>query len=116
MSFWVTTSQLRGWATPNGGRGSRPPRSAFMTLIVRSLRVVLAVLTVALGASALTVLGLPTNGPAAAYTTLPTGWKLCVLQGTGAPATVANVADLDGWQVQEGGSTNNTAAYNPFNT
>jgi hypothetical protein len=87
-----------------------------MTLIVRPLRVVLAVLTVALGASALTLLGLPANGPAGAYTTLPTGWELCVLQGTGAPATVANVADLDGWQVQEGGSTNNTAAYNPFNT
>jgi hypothetical protein len=86
-----------------------------MTLIVRPLRVVLAVLTVVVGASALTLFGLP-SGPAAAYTTLPTGWELCILQGTGAPATVANVADLDGWQLQEGGSTNNTAAYNPFNT
>ena len=87
-----------------------------MTLIVRLLRVVLAVVTVALGASTLTLLGLPASGPAAAYTTLPTGWELCVLSGTGAPATGANVADLDGWQVEEGGSTNNTAAYNPFNT
>ena len=26
------------------------------------------------------------------------------------------MADLDKWQVEEGGSTNNTAAYNPFNT
>lgn len=49
-------------------------------------------------------------------TPLPAGWELCVLQGVGAPATQANVADLDEWQVAEGGSTNNTAAYNPFNT
>jgi hypothetical protein len=49
-------------------------------------------------------------------TVLPPGWELCVLQGVGAPATQDNVADLDEWQVAEGGSTNNTAAYNPFNT
>jgi hypothetical protein len=87
-----------------------------MTLILRSLRVVLAVATVALGASGLTLLGVPASAPAGAATPLPTGWELCVLQGTGAPATTANVGDLDGWQLEEGGSTNNTAAYNPFNT
>jgi hypothetical protein len=49
-------------------------------------------------------------------TPLPAGWELCILQGVGAPATQANAADLDEWQLAEGGSTNNTAAYNPFNT
>ena len=49
-------------------------------------------------------------------TPLPPGWELCVLQGLNAPVTAANVTDLDQWQAAEGGSTNNTAAYNPFNT
>ena len=49
-------------------------------------------------------------------TALPAGWELCVLQGVTAPATRANVDDLDEWQAAEGGSTNNSAAYNPFNT
>ena len=49
-------------------------------------------------------------------TALPAGWELCVLQGVAAPATQANVDDLDEWQAAEGGSTNNSAAYNPFNT
>ena len=49
-------------------------------------------------------------------TPLPPGWELCVLQGLSAPVTAANVVDLDQWQAAEGGSTNNTAAYNPFNT
>ncbi len=39
-----------------------------------------------------------------------------MLGGLAAPATQANVADLDEWQAAEGGSTNNTAAFNPFNT
>ena len=47
-------------------------------------------------------------------TLLPSGWELCVLQGVGAAGTADNVANLDEWQVAEGGSTNNTAAYNPF--
>ena len=47
---------------------------------------------------------------------LPSGWEICILQGLGAPATSANVADLDAWQAAEGGSTDNTMAYNPFNT
>jgi hypothetical protein len=38
------------------------------------------------------------------------------LEGVTAPATAANVADLDEWQAAEGGSTNNTAAFNPFNS
>jgi hypothetical protein len=55
--------------------------------------------------------------PAVAITTmLPPGWELCLLQGVGAPVTQDNVADLDEWQLAEGGSTNNSAAYNPFNT
>lgn len=49
-------------------------------------------------------------------TRLPVGWELCVLEGVGAPATQDDVTNLDGWQAAEGGSTNNTAAYNPFNT
>ena len=59
------------------------------------------------------------GGPAAASgadTPLPPGWELCVLEGLAAPATPANIADLDEWQAAEGGSTNNTAAYNPFNS
>lgn len=58
------------------------------------------------GAGASTKIGTP----------LPPGWELCVLAGVGAPASQANVADLNEWQAAEGGSTNNTAAYNPFNT
>jgi hypothetical protein len=89
-----------------------------MTRIARLLRTVLAVMTVALSASVLTLTGLSSSGPAGAYvgTALPPGWELCILQGTSAPLTADNIADLDGWQVEEGGSTNNTAAYNPFNT
>ena len=49
-------------------------------------------------------------------TMLPAGWELCVLQGLAAPATQANIDDLDEWQAAEGGSTNNSAAYNPYNT
>ena len=61
--------------------------------------------------------GAGTAGAVAAVgTPLPPGWELCVLAGVQAPATRANVADLDEWQAAEGGSTNNTAAYNPFNT
>ena len=59
------------------------------------------------------------GGPAAASgadTPLPPGWELCVLEGLAAPATPANIADLDEWQAAEGGSTNNTATYNPFNS
>ncbi len=82
-------------------------------------------MTLALGVAALGVGLAPwaENGlPAAATssgggeTPLPDGWELCVLQGLSAPANQANVTDLDEWQVAEGGSTNNTAAYNPFNT
>jgi len=58
---------------------------------------------------------LPNPGPGIG-TLLPAGWELCVLQGIGASMTAGNVADLDEWQVVEGGSTNNAAAYNPFNT
>ncbi|HXX88615.1 MAG TPA: hypothetical protein VEI83_00165 [Acidimicrobiales bacterium] len=49
-------------------------------------------------------------------TMLPPGWELCILQGVGASASAANITDLDEWQLAEGGSTDNTAAYNPYNT
>jgi len=81
-------------------------------------------LRIALGVVVLGVVGFGSPGraspspiPRASFgTPLPPGWELCVLQGVGAPGTPDNVANLDEWQVVEGGSTNNTAAYNPFNT
>jgi len=39
-----------------------------------------------------------------------------VLQNLSAPATATTVADLDEWQIAEGGSTANDYNYNPFNT
>jgi hypothetical protein len=58
----------------------------------------------------------PSNPGAGVGTPLPSGWEVCILQGVGAPVTPDDVANLDVWQAAEGGSTNNTAAYNPFNT
>lgn len=88
-----------------------------MTRIVRSVGFVLALATAGLCGSAF---AWTVGGTAAAQsggtTALPPGWELCVLQGVTAPATQANVTDLDEWQAAEGGSTNNTAAFNPFNT
>jgi hypothetical protein len=81
-----------------------------------STRLLLAAATAVLGVCALPALSGVGVGAAGADTPLPAGWELCILQGVGAPATQANVADLDEWQLAEGGSTNNTAAYNPFNT
>ena len=75
--------------------------------------------TVVAAASALVCISasaLLSSAPAGGSTALPAGWELCILQGVGAPATQANVSDLDEWQLQEGGSTNNSNAYNPFNT
>jgi hypothetical protein len=88
-----------------------------MTRIFRNVGFVLALATAGLGLGAF---AWTTGGPAAAqgggFTPLPPGWELCILQGLTAPATAANVADLDEWQAAEGGSTNNTAAFNPYNT
>ena len=88
-----------------------------MTRIFRSVGFVLALATAALCGG---TLAWTAGGTAAAqsngFTPLPPGWELCVLEGVAAPATAANVADLDEWQAAEGGSTNNTAAYNPYNT
>jgi hypothetical protein len=85
----------------------------------RSPTVRVAVVVAALAVGGLLLPATPT-GPAAAVsdvgTPLPPGWELCVLQGVGAPVTNANVADLDEWQAVEGGSTDNTAAFNPYNT
>ena len=81
------------------------------------VRLLLAAATAVLGICAFSsVAGASMKDTATADTPLPAGWELCILQGVGAPATQANVADLDEWQLGEGGSTNNSAAYNPFNT
>jgi hypothetical protein len=88
-----------------------------MTRILRSVGLALAIAAAGLGGSALTATaGGATPAQSAGGTPLPPGWELCILQGVNAPATQADVADLDAWQAAEGGSTNNTAAYNPFNT
>jgi hypothetical protein len=88
--------------------------------MTRSLRIVGLALALVITGLGGTVLGWTAGGTAAAQsgggTPLPPGWELCVLDGLSAPATPANVADLDEWQAAEGGSTNNTAAFNPFNT
>ncbi|MBV8462927.1 MAG: hypothetical protein JO368_06515 [Acidimicrobiales bacterium] len=83
-----------------------------------SVRVALVLIMASLGVGALTSTtgAAPMMVSAPGDTALPAGWELCILQGVAAPATVANVDDLDEWQAAEGGSTNNTAAYNPFNT
>ena len=82
----------------------------------RSARLLLTAVTAAVGLCALPALAGAAMHASSSETPLPAGWELCILQGVGAPATQANVADLDEWQLAEGGSTNNTAAYNPFNT
>ncbi|MFZ0251307.1 MAG: hypothetical protein WAL61_15275 [Acidimicrobiales bacterium] len=87
-----------------------------MTRIFRSVGFVLALATAGLGAGALAWTSAGTASAQSAFTPLPPGWELCVLEGVTAPATAANVADLDEWQAAEGGSTNNTAAFNPFNS
>ena len=90
-----------------------------MPRFISSVRIVLALLVAGLGLCALssTAGAAPVAAVAApGDTMLPAGWELCVLQGLAAPATQANVDDLDEWQAAEGGSTNNSAAYNPFNT
>jgi hypothetical protein len=82
-----------------------------------SVRLVLAAAVAVLGIGAsVSVSGASIKGVMAMDTPLPAGWELCILQGVSAPATPANVADLDEWQLAEGGSTNNSAAFNPFNT
>jgi hypothetical protein len=81
-----------------------------------SARLVLAAAVAVLGVCAFPAVSGAAIHASTADTPLPAGWELCILQGVGAPATQANVADLDEWQLAEGGSTNNTAAYNPFNT
>jgi hypothetical protein len=87
-----------------------------MTRIIRIVGLALALAAAGLGGS---VVAWTAGGTAAASgsdTPLPPGWELCVLQGLTAPLTPANLTDLDAWQAAEGGSTNNSAAYNPFNT
>ena len=89
-----------------------------MTRLLSTVRLALALTVAGLVAPAVawTVSDMPAGAVASVGTPLPAGWQLCVLQGLLAPATQANVSDLAAWQDAEGGSTNNTAAYNPFNT
>src|ERR1700730_2299800 len=89
-----------------------------MPRFIWSVRLFFAFVVASLGMCALS---LPSDGSRAIAsssggTALPPGWELCLVQGIGAPLTQANVANLDEWQAVEGGSTNNSAAYNPFNT
>src|SRR3974390_1574975 len=107
------------------GRRSKPSPDTFaprpsMARTLRSHRLAAAA---SLAVAALVVVGGPVGAgapaPAQASTVgtpLPAGWELCILQGVAAPVTSQNVANLDEWQLAEGGSTNNTAAYNPYKT
>jgi hypothetical protein len=96
-----------------------PPQGRLIPRTFSSLALCVSLAIVGLG-----VLGLgapvdaspSANQGAGIRTPLPVGWESCVLQGVGAPVTQDDIADLDEWQVAEGGSTNNAAAYNPFNT
>jgi hypothetical protein len=85
---------------------------------IRWLRIAVAGLVAAMVSGVVVgPVGADTSTPASPIgTPLPPGWELCILQGVSAPVTGQNVADLDEWQLAEGGSTNNTAAYNPYNT
>ncbi len=91
-----------------------------MKLTTAIFRIALALGVAALGAAAVPwAFGGPpalAGADGGGETPLPDGWELCVLQGVAGPATQNSVADLDEWQTAEGGSTNNTATYNPFNT
>ena len=89
-----------------------------MPRFISCVRVALVLTMASLGVCALasTAAAAPRMVAAPGDTVLPAGWELCVLQGVTAPATQANVDNLDEWQAAEGGSTNNSAAYNPFNT
>jgi hypothetical protein len=85
----------------------------------RVRRVVLVVGVVVLGVVGPVTPGRagPGSGAGGGYgTPLPPNWEECILTGVGAAPTPDNVANLDAWQVAEGGSTNNAAAYNPFNS
>jgi hypothetical protein len=87
-----------------------------MTRIFRTVGLALALAAAGLCGSAVAWTAGGTAAASGSDTPLPPGWELCVLQGLAAPLTPANVTNLDAWQAAEGGSTNNTAAFNPFNT
>src|SRR5580704_13100384 len=88
-----------------------------MTRLLRSLGFILALTTAGIGVGAFASRSSdPASAQSGGFTPLPPGRELCILQALTAPATAANVADLDEWQAAEGGSTNNTAAFNPYNT
>ena len=97
---------------------STPPRKLTSRIFghVRLGTLLAIVLLEVVGLSSRVLANTPPSPGAGIGTPLPPGWELCVLQGVGAAGTADNVANLDEWQVAEGGSTNNTAAYNPFNT
>ena len=96
-----------------------PGRAGSGRAVPRRLAPALGVVVVVLG---VVVPGTPSragpdSGTAGGFgTPLPQNWEQCILTGVGAPPTPENVANLDAWQAAEGGSTDNAAAYNPFNT
>jgi hypothetical protein len=110
----------RSGADPSPDHPSLAEHPILIDLMTRSLRNIGLALALVFAGLGGTALAWTAGGTAAAQsggeTPLPPGWELCVLAGLSAPATPANVADLDEWQAAEGGSTNNTAAFNPFNT
>ena len=89
---------------------------AAMTLVIAVPARSAPVAAGAPSASAASPSKVPPAAPAVPGTPLPTGWEQCILQGVGAPVTPPNVANLDEWQTAEGGSTDNAAAFNPFNS
>ena len=96
-------------------RGTDPDRP-LMTRILRSVAFALALATVGLGAGRSP--GRPGNtaAPSNGFTPLPPGWEYVRPGGVTLPPPPPTSPDLDEWQAAEGGSTNNTAAFNPFNT
>jgi len=85
----------------------------------RAARLAVAALVLALAVTGLpspAVADHPPHPAPVVGTPLPSGWEQCVESGVGAQPTPDDVADLDAWQQAEGGSTNNAAAFNPFNT
>src|SRR5580658_3562436 len=103
---------VRFWLT-----GLAQQRAPMIRILSSACLLVVAAATSVSAVISVTAPGAGTAGAVAVVgTPLPPGWELCVLARVSAPATRANVADLDAWQAPEGGSTTNTAAYNPFNT
>ena len=78
----------------------RKPPNHLMKALALTLRLVLAAAAAVLGVGAFSAgSGASVKESSVGGTPLPAGWELCILQGINAPATQANVADLDEWQL-----------------